>query len=475
VPEPRRRPGRRLRVQLVNAPPARIVERMYDTPDFVRLSLATLAAVLREDGHEVACVDAKFERLDHDAVLARVEDFAPDVVGLTAFTNEIEPAHEVARRVKARRPGVTTVVGGVHVSAIPERTLRELGAFDLAVVGEGERTLAELCAWIAAGVARADPSAIDGLAWRRGGDVVVNAPRAPIADQDTLPMPAWDLLPPAREYTVMTARGCPYRCPFCQNPNGRVVRKRSPELFLDEVEWLVETMAPERLFISDEIFTVDRARTDAILDGMIARGLAARVRWMAQTHVNFVDEALFARMKAAGCDLVGFGIETGDEHALASMGKGLLDHRRILAAREAARRAGLAVEGYFILGQPNETKESARATIALATALDLDLPIFGIMVPYPGTEVARMAERGEGGYRIRSTDWNDYNKQIGDALEFEHLSRRDLEWLQVTGYLSVFARNGRWLDLLRFCWRFRREGIAVMRKVVFGSAARAAG
>ena len=93
------------------------------------------------------------------------------------------------------------------------------------------------------------------------------------------------------------------------------------------------------------------------------------------------------------------------------------------------------------------------------------------MVPYPGTEVARMATRGEGGYRIRSTDWNDYNKQIGDALEFAHLSRRDLEWLQITGYLSVFARNGRWPELLQFCWRFRREGIAVLRKVAFGKGA----
>lgn len=248
------------------------------------------------------------------------------------------------------------------------------------------------------------------------------------------------------------------------------MRKRSPELFVDELEWLVENMKPQRFFMCDEIFSVDMERTHRILDLMIERGIHEKVKWMAQTHVNFVDEDLFRKMKKAGAYMVGFGIETGDLDKLQYLRKGIRGWEKIEAAREAARRAGLPVEAYFIIGQPNETWESAKNTIELAVKVNPELPIFGIMVPYPGTEVARLAERGEGGYRIKSYDWNDYNKQIGDALEFEHLTRRQLEQLQLLGYLSVFVRNFRFLDLLRFVWRFRREGFVFLRKLLFRKA-----
>jgi len=140
----------------------------------------------------------------------------------------------------------------------------------------------------------------------------------------------------------------------------------------------------------------------------------------------------------------------------------------VLAARRAAREVGLAVEGLFIIGHPHETWESAMRTIDFAVRLDPEQPTIGVMVPYPGTEVAAMAARGEGGYRLLSTDWNDYSKQIGNALAFENLSRRQLETLQMLGYVKVFVYNRRWRDFLRFCWRFRSEGWAVVRKIVFG-------
>lgn len=461
-----------MRVQLINAPPFQVVERMYDTPDYVRLSLATLAGYLRPHGYDLNCVDAKFERLDHDAVLERVRRYQPDLVGLTAFTNEVKPCAEVARRIRRELPGVRIVLGGVHVTAVPERTLREFPEIDFGCVGEGEQTLLDLCNALRDGT---DMGTVDGLVWRSGEALVRNRPRQNIRDQDSIPMPAWDLLPAAREYTVMTLRGCPFSCQFCANPNGRIVRKRSAERFVDEIEWLVEHMAPDRLFICDEIFSVDRKRTHRILDDLIDRGLHERVEWMAQTHVNFVDEDLFRKMKAAGAYMVGFGIETGDLAKLRSLNKGIRSYEKILEARRAAKRARLPVEAYFIIGQPDETYESARNTIRLARRLNPDLPIFGIMVPYPGTEVAAMAERGEGGFRIRSDDWNDYNKQLGDALEFANLTRRDLERLQLLGYLSVFVRNLRFVDLVRFTWRFRREGITFFRKLLSGRTNRRRG
>ncbi len=457
-----------MRVQFINAPPHQIVERMYDTPEYTRLALATLAGFVRPHGYEVSCVDAKFEGLTYDQTLERVKEYRPDIVGLTAFTNEVKPAARVAAMIKKAMPDVKVILGGVHMTAIPERTMNEFPQLDFGGIGEGEQTMLDLLNALSSG---ADLATVDGLIWRGpDGALVKNAPRVDIADQDTIPMPAWDLMPPAREYLVMTARGCPYSCQFCMNPNGRVVRKRSPELFVQELEWLVENMKPERFFMCDEIFSVDMKRTHRILDLMIEKGIPKTVKWMAQTHVNFTDEELFRKMKKAGAYIVGFGIETGDLDKLQYLNKGIRGYDKIDAARKAAKKAKLPVEAYFIIGQPNETWDSARNTIRLAVRVNPDLPIFGIMVPYPGTEVQRLAEKGEGGFRIKSTNWDDYNKQIGDALEFEGLTRRQLEQLQLLGYLSVFVRNLRFIDLTRFLWRFRREGFVFLRKVLFKKA-----
>src|SRR5262249_17850965 len=147
-------------------------------------------------------------------------------------------------------------------------------------------------------------------------------------------------------------------------------------------------------------------------------------------------------LAAAGCTKVGFGMETGDADRLRAIGKGL-DHQLILAATRRCRQAGIVVEGFFILGHEDETLGSVLDTIRLAVALDLDVPVFGIMVPYPGTRVWDLALAGKGGYRRLSPTWRHYNKQIGGAVELERLPRRALELLQLVGYNAVFLANGR--------------------------------
>lgn len=448
---------------LINPPPHQRVDE-FDTPNFTRLGLACLAAQLRADGlAEVAIVDAKFERLSHQAVRDRVRAYGPDVVGLTAFTNEIKPAALVAAAVKALSPRIVTVIGGVHASALPERTLEEFPAFDLAVVGEGELTFAELVAALGRGAA---PDEIGGLCIRGGVGPVRTAERERMADLGTLPLPAWDLLPPSPRYLFMTQRGCAYRCTFCANPNGRTVRARPIDHVMAELEAII-ARGGERMYVCDELFTANRERTHRLLDAMIAAGIGRRLRWSAQTHVNLVDRELFAKMKAAGCHICGLGIETGDPDVMRRMKKGAtLD--RVMTARAAAREVGLPIEGLFIIGHPYETWESAMRTIELAVQLNPEQPTVGVMVPYPGTEVAAMAARGEGGYRLLSTDWNDYGKQIGNALAFESLSRRQLETLQMLAYVKVFLGNRRYGELVRFAWKYRSEGLAVMRKILLG-------
>jgi radical SAM superfamily enzyme YgiQ (UPF0313 family) len=139
----------------------------------------------------------------------------------------------------------------------------------------------------------------------------------------------------------------------------------------------------------------------------------------------------------------------------------------ILKAADAAKKAQLPIETYFIMGHPNESLESMKRTVDLAVKVNPDTPIFGIMVPFPGTEVGRLAAAGEAGYRLRSTNWDDYDKQIGGALEFANLSRQRIEMLQIWAYLKVFLWNRRFADLIKFCWRYRHEGFVVTQKILF--------
>ncbi len=452
-----------VRVLLVNPPPYQRVDE-YDTPNFTRLGLACLASKLRADNAAaVEIVDGKFERLSYAAIEDRVRRFAPDVVGLTAFTNEIKSAARVAEMVKGLSSAITTVVGGVHASVLPERTLEEFPAFDAVVAGEGEITFSEYTAALASG---APLGAIPGLCFRDGDRLVRTAERERTTDLDEFPAPAWDLLPPSPRYLFMTQRGCAYRCTFCANPNGRLVRTRSVDHVIAELNEIIGRGGRE-LYMCDELFTADRARTHQLLDAMIAAGIGRKLRWSAQTHVNLVDRDLFAKMKAAGCFICGLGIETGDADIMRRMKKGST-MERVITARNAAREVGLPIEGLMIIGHPHETWESAMRTIEFAVKLNPERPIVGVMVPYPGTEVAAMAARGEGGYRLLSTDWNDYAKQIGNALEFENLSRRELETLQMLAYVKVFLSNRRYREFAQFVWKYRSEGFAVLKKIVSG-------
>ena len=452
-----------MKVALVNPPPVAIQEPMYDRPIFVRPALAAMGATLRQAGVEVELIDAKFERLSHEQVLTRLAQSGPEVVGFTAFTNEINPAADLAGMAKQRLGAVKTVIGGVHFSALARESMAEFPAFDIGCVGQGDYTVVELCRAHESGTSLAE---VRGIAWRPEPDeIVVNEPMIP-PTYGELPPPAWDLLPAANRYHLMTARGCPYKCNFCLNPNGRTVMQRTPAQVIAEIEDILRRFAPAdpiNIWFDNEIFTIRMQDTHELCDALIDAGLDKRVGWFAQTHVNVVDLELFEKMKRAGCKRVGLGIESADESVLKSLGKGTTLERCRKACR-AAETVKLAVESYFIIGHPHETRESARRSISFAAEINPQIPIFGIMVPYPGTHVAKMAQAGEGGYRLITTDWNAYNKQIGGALEFEHLSRFQLEWLQTTGYLTVFWRNRRFVDLARFIWTYRRQGFSILRK-----------
>jgi hypothetical protein len=138
----------------------------------------------------------------------------------------------------------------------------------------------------------------------------------------------------------------------------------------------------------------------------------------------------------------------------------------IMEARIAARKAKVPIQAFFILGQPNESVESIKKTVDTAVKLNPDLPVFGIMTPYPGTEVSRLAALGQAGYNLVTTDWDEFNKQIGGALEFANLSRSQIEKMQIMAYVKVYLNNHRYIDFIKFLWHYKAGAWSVFRKLI---------
>jgi len=455
-----------MRICLVNAPVLAVLEPWYDTPTFGRTGLAYLAGYLRQfDGYDITIIDAKFQKLTFTEVVNQIKELKPDLVGFTAYTNEIKPAAYLAQKIKKELPNCITVIGGPHVTAIPKETLLEFSSFDLGVIGEGEVTFHELCDFFSHNSALRSIHEVRGIVIRNENGISITSPRDRILDQDSIPFPAWDLLPKAKTYFIQSVRGCPLNCIFCMNPNGRVARKRSPENVIRELRWVVDAFKPERISFGDELFSVDIPRTHELLQAMAAERIGDKVRWDVQTHVHFVNKALFDDFKKAKVERVELGIETGDADILRKMGKGTT-LTVIEEACDAAKAAGVKIGSFFLFGQPNETLQSINRTIDLAVKINPDLPMFGLMTPYPGTEVAKMAAKGQGGYKIISTDWDEYNKQIGGALEFAGMDRTKIEWIQVKAYAKVYLYNLRFVDFIKFVYEYRTAAWSVLRKII---------
>lgn len=452
-----------LKIVLINAPSLGIIEPWEDAPEFGRNSLAYLAGYIRQYAQfEVKIIDAKFEQLSFEEVVAKVVEFNADIAAFTAFTNEIKPCAYLAYKLKANLPGLLTVIGGAHITALPVQTLKEFLSFDVGVVGEGEITFAELCIAISQ---NSSLNNVAGLVYKENGLLMETPPRDRILDQDIIPMPAWDLMPRANVYWIQTQRGCPFKCVFCMNHNGRVARKTGIEKIMDEIEYVIDTFHPEWIRFGDELFTVDINRTMQFLDEFIKRGFGQKVKWDIQTHVNYVNYEMFLKFKEANCTQVDLGVETGDVELLKKMGKGT-DVKKITAAFDAAKRAGVTTGSFFLFGQPNETPKTIIGTIKFAVKLNPDIPMFGIMVPYPGTKVAKLAAENKEGFTNLSYDWDQYRKQIGGAVTFASLSRNKLELFQLIGYISVFFFNFRIRDFFKFLYKYKEEAINVFFKII---------
>lgn len=379
------------------------------------LGIALLAAVARKHGHEVVLIDALALGLDEDALVEHILAAAPDIVGMTATSLAIFPAAAIAQRLKQARPGLKILIGGPHLTSVPQETMQRFPAFDIGVVGEAEVTLIELLAALTRQEGNLD--AINGLVYRLNGALRTTPARALIQDLDSLPYPAWDLLPDLRQYyqpaadslyrfpatLLITSRGCPGRCVFCdRSVFGNTLRAYSAEYCMGMIQQLITHYGIRDIFFEDDNFLAFRTRTIELCNLLIAQRLDLTFSIMGR--VDMVTPELLALLKRAGCWQINYGLESGSQRILDIIGKGTT----VEAAEQALRMshaAGIKVKGLFMVGNPGEDRQSIKETCAFIRRMPIDDFHMTFFTPFPGSEVAGWAAT----YGAFNPDWNALN------------------------------------------------------------------
>jgi anaerobic magnesium-protoporphyrin IX monomethyl ester cyclase len=450
---------------LLMTPPIEVIRQKRDIFTEPMMSVGYLASALRNAGFDAEIFDPKYEGLNFDESFKRVKEISPSFVGISSMTHEIVRAHKFATILKEWNKDIFVAVGGAHATSLPLKTMEEFPNFDFLVAGEGEEAIVELASYLE--VKETDICLIKGLLHRNNGEIKINPDREWSHDLDSISFPAWDMYPKIRKtaFPLLASRGCPYSCLFCMRVLGSKQRRRSPEAVADEMEWLVKNFSPSEIYLEDETFGIDKKWVYKICDGIQSKGLHEQIKWTANIRANLTTEDFLVKIKESGCYSVGIGVESGNERILKSIKK-RITLKQVEEVVKMCKKLKLEVRTYFILGHPNETLKTAIDTIKFAAKLKPSYAVFGIMVPYPRTGIAEMIERNEGGYRPISTNWADFDKHIGNALELESLSRRRLEMLQMFAYLYFYSRNFRFIDLLKFIFNQRTAIFSMVKKIL---------
>jgi radical SAM superfamily enzyme YgiQ (UPF0313 family) len=413
---------------LLIRPPVRNLLHGVALPDFVveeqgtypPLGLMYIASYLREkSGHDVRIIDAEIENLSYEGLEKKIRKMNPDVVGINTLTLNLIDVRETARLVKKIDNNIKTVVGGRHVDIYPYETI-SFPEIDFAIIGEGEISFTKLVNTLDK---ECDYEKIPGLFFKRKKKIVSTGQPEIHKNLDILPFPARDLTP-YKKYrsllskkslftTMITSKGCPYNCLFCDKPYGKSVRTRSAENVVDEIEECAN-LGLNEILIFDDTFTIDKQRVLNICKKIKQRNID--IDFAIRTRVDLINKKLLSELKSAGCSRVQYGIESGVQKNLNKIRKGITI-KQIKDAVNAAKSEKLIVYGDFMLGFPGETESEMLETIEFAKKLDLDFAQFSITTPYPGTELYNNGVK-EG---IFEDYWRKFAKNPKPDFEIKYL------------------------------------------------------
>ncbi|HEY49673.1 MAG TPA: radical SAM protein [Dehalococcoidia bacterium] len=387
-----------MRILLINPP--------YPFTEFpiIPMGLLYLAAVLENRGYEVDVLDLLVSKYSKDKIRGKLNEYQPDVVGVTSVTMNYPVASDILKFCKSVDKDILTIIGGPHVTFAPMETLNEAPWIDIVVRGEGEETLLDI-------VSGKNLEYVDGIAFRSDdSEIKVTGERSLITNLDELPLPARHLFPLSRYHalaahcSLVTGRGCPFNCIFCvgSKMGGRRARFRDPQLVVDEIEHAL-TYGFKEVNVEDDLFTLNHKHLHAICDEILARDL--KFEWSVFARVDTVNPDVLQKLRKAGCTWLCYGIESGNQHIL-DLVKKKITLEKIRDSVKMAHDADLNVLASFIIGLPGETKETLEQTLRFAQELDTFYGLH-VLAPFPGTEVREKAD--EYGIEILTSDWSKYD------------------------------------------------------------------
>lgn len=396
-----------MKIMLFVPPGGYFAERWSQGKMMPSLGLLYLAAALENNGNDVEVVPSHILGMTWEDIRRKIEKEQPDVVGVTATTENRFLSFELARIAKRAHPETFTVLGGPHCTVTAVDTLTHIPEIDGVISGEGEETIVDLVQTMED---KGDLATVNGLSFRRSDKVIQNPPRMHIMDLDSLPMPArhlepWEkynfkmevpgkgLLPAAN---MITSRGCPFTCTFCATHAnwGRRVRGLSPMNVIKEIEHLIDTYGAKAIWFYDDTFNYNPRRTIQICDLILERKLD--ISWYCEIRVDIMTRDLLAKMSQAGLFYVGFGIESASERICRD-----IITKRVLLEKSYdvigwCEEFGITPNPFFIFSHPTETWEEAKDTIKIMESLKGKADVSAaILHVYPGTDLERRA-RNEG-------------------------------------------------------------------------------
>ena len=413
------------------------------------LGLMQLSSYLKKHrpGCNIRLIDTRITKLTRPELVKAIANFSPDVVGISGITNESTALHEIAADARKTAPSARIIAGGPYPTAYTQRAVADPN-IDFAVIGEGEETLAELLDAFSAG-SRVEN--INGIAFRKDGQVFLTPPRALIEDIDCLPFPDWEAVdikayPGHYRMSIMnndnwmplfTSRGCPYQCIYCHNILGKRFRPRSAEKVIEEIDILYNKYGIKEFDVIDDIFNFDTARTERICDLIAQRGYDLSLGFPHGLRLDRLDERLLSKLEKAGTKVISFPVESVTPRIQELTGKGLkTDNLEKLV--DCAVELGIFCTGLFMIGFPTETKEEMQNTVDFAVNAKFHSAEFFTVTAFQGTKLWEMLPPER---RNTKADYSEYNYLRRDVDQ-------KLLWMQRKAYIRFYFNPLRIIRIL---------------------------
>ncbi|MFH1666089.1 MAG: radical SAM protein [Elusimicrobiota bacterium] len=429
------------------------------------LGLGYIGAALMNKGHTIKVHDMASENCGNIAQIEKeIKEFKPDSVGISVLTAQFTKAKEIVKAIKKLDTKIITVMGGPHISALPEYTLKTVSEVDFVFAGEGEISFPEFIRLYSSG---GDFTKISGLGYRANGRIFNNKAEI-IKDISLLDFP-WKLLNPLNYnkgelqgytakrrpvVTVVSSRGCPYRCTYCAQMSvfSYHFRVRDPINFVDEMEYLNKNFGIREIQLADDNFTFYRDHAVKVCNEILKRKLDVTWALINGVRIDKLDTELLKLMKKAGCYYMAFGLEFGSPRILAHCKKGLSEDGLKVGYENVkiASKMGFITHGFFLMGYPFEKEEDIDMTTALIKKLPLDRISIGMPIPYPGSEIFNYYMKN----KFKSLDninWDDYNEGNFKPI-WEHLSGTTVATKIRKTYMMFYLNP---VNMLRFLLKLR--------------------